>query len=455
MLGIIGLADKYHPTESDIPRYISARTSAAQLGDTENVLISTVQLSVKYHKHFDMTFNAKQNPPLHVAAYEGNLTAVKRCIEVEGCDPLQLNERGYTALHVATYAGYLNIIKYLVEDQGVNPAFCSESDSLTPLHIAVVNINLPLVKYFVGLQQIDPLCLDGLAMSPLHYACETGNLEIVKYLIDEAQMHEPIETFINIKCLQTGDSLVHSAASSGNLDVVKFLTETCNASPYTPNLIGDTPVHAAASRGHTEIVKFLTIDKKCDPKIKNSLGCTALHCASTYGTVEFLLTKFEGLGDLVDNNNCTPLHQAVLSGDLDVVKLLTLHNPASAVSRDKDGNTPLHYAAPSEINVYHSLDPDLFVATRSVKDQCAIIEFLTLERKCDPTCKNNDGKTPLHLAALYGCLPVVKLLISNLKCDPNALDVDGAMPIHLACQGGYTNVVRYLLNISVSVTSQL
>ena len=338
MLGNIGLTDKYHPTESDIPRYISARTSAVQHGDAENVFISSVQLLEKYRKHFDMTFNAKQNPPLHVAACEGNLTVVKRCIEVEGCDPLQLNERGYTALHVATYAGYLNIIKYRVEDQGVNPAFCSESVSLTPLHIAVANINLPLVKYFVGSRQIDPLCLDGIAVTPLHYACMTGNLEIVKYLIDEAQMHQPIETVINIKFIQSGDSLVHCAASSGNLDVVKLLTETCNAIPYTPNLLGDTPLHAAASRGYTEIVKFLTIDKKCDLKIKNSIGCTALHCASTYGTVEFLLTKFEGLGDLVDNNNCTLLHQAVLSGDLDVVKLLTLHNPASAVSRDKDGN---------------------------------------------------------------------------------------------------------------------
>ena len=75
---MLGIEDKYHPTESDIPGIISAHTSAVQHGDMENVFISNSQLSEEYRKLFNMTFNAKQNPPLHVAAYEGNLAAVKR-----------------------------------------------------------------------------------------------------------------------------------------------------------------------------------------------------------------------------------------------------------------------------------------------------------------------------------------------------------------------------------------
>ena len=328
VLGIAG-PDEYQPTESIVLEHISATFLGVQHEDLNNILGSLRNFEEKCDEYSAMEFD---NPPLHVAAYEGNLTAVQRCIEVEGCDPLQLNERGDTVLHIATLARRLNVIKYLVEDRRLSAAIVTESAvGITPLKIAILKNDLSLVKCFVGSGQVDPLCLDGQKLTPLHYACTTGNLKIVEYLIDEARKVEPIESVVNIVSPFDGNSLLHYAALSGNLDIVKLLAECYHSSPNACNKVGLTPVHTAvlsgqlnvvqyltdvwgcdtfsipnhfegnalhiaASRGHTDIVKFLTIDKKCDPTLKNSsaAGSTVLHLAAGKGfleIVEFLLEK--------------------------------------------------------------------------------------------------------------------------------------------------------------------
>ena len=43
--------------------------------------------------------------------------------------------------------------------------------------------------------------------------------------------------------------------------------------------------------------------------------------------------------------------------------------------------------------------------------------------------KDNDGKTPLHLAAVYGHKDVAELLLAN-KAEVNAKDNDGDTPLH-------------------------
>ena len=431
-------------------------------------IVSMSNFHANCDKHLPMEFNTKHNSPLLVAAYEGNLTAVKRCIEVEGCDPMQLNEHGYTALHIATHAGRLNVIKYLVEEVGLSAAIVFESKvGWTPLHIAIMTDNVPLVKYFFSSGHIDPMYLDGVKQTPLHYACGIGNLILVEYLINEAQKHQSIESVVNI---QTPDnsSLLHFAALSGSLEVVKLLTEKFNVSPNKRNTmcnsIGNTPLHFAASRGHTDVVRFLTINKKCDPAIKTSnyLGRTALHLAAQFGflsTVEFLIKYFKGLGELVDSNKWTPLHYAVQSGNLAVVKLLTLNNPASIVSRDKYGNTPLHLAAIDERSTLSKTmdlkpfdDSQFFNVTE--KNQLAIIKFLTIEKQCNPMCKNMLGLTPLDLAISFSGQSIVEFLTSVSQCDPLWKDNE-AMPINSARYLMKAGNTKYTSTLPIACSSPL
>ena len=450
--------DEYQPTENKIIKHVSAHSLAVRDGDSMKAMVSMSNFLANRDKHLSMEFNTKHNPPLHVAAYEGNLTAVKRCIEVEGCDPMQLNEHGCTALHIATRYRHLNVIKYLVEEVGLSAAIVLESKvGYSPLHFAIMTENVPLVKYFFNSVQIDPMYLDGVKQTPLHYACRVGNLIIVEYLINEAQKYQSIESVVNI---QTPDntSLLHFAALSGSLEVVKLLTEKFDVSPNKRNTMcnsrGHTPLHFAASRGHTDIVRFLTINKKCDPAIKTSnyLGYTALHLAAQYGflsTVEFLIKHFKGLGELVDSNKWTPLHHAVHSGNLAVIKLLTLNNPASIFSRDKCGDTPLHVATLDVRSIHSKMDLKPFDSSHNTeKDQLAIIKFLTVERQCNPMCKNILGDTPLHNAAMSTYLQVVTFLINQLHCDPTITNETGQTPLDCATLYGRKNIVEFLTSLS-------
>jgi len=73
------------------------------------------------------------------------------------------------------------------------------------------------------------------------------------------------------------------------------------------------------------------------------------------------------------------------------------------------------------------------------------VERLVVDCGVDPNIQNNDGITPLHLAAGNGRLEVVKLLLEH-GADPNVQDHDGRTPLHFAVEGCYVDVVRVLLD---------
>ena len=101
---------------------------------------------------------------------------------------------------------------------------------------------------------------------------------------------------------------------------------------------------------------------------------------------------------------------AVEANDLKRVKTLLNHNPQLAVSRDRRGDTPLHWAA---------------------EWGCADVAELLVERKADVNAKDKTGWTPLHYAASFGHRNVAELLLTN-KADVNAKDTSGHTPLHYA-----------------------
>uniref|UniRef100_A0A0F7ZCG5 Ankyrin repeat domain-containing protein 27 n=2 Tax=Crotalus adamanteus TaxID=8729 RepID=A0A0F7ZCG5_CROAD len=70
-----------------------------------------------------------------------------------------------------------------------------------------------------------------------------------------------------------------------------------------------------------------------------------------------------------------------------------------------------------------------------------------------PFSRDDQGFTPLHVAAIYGQASLIDLLVSK-GAVVNATDYHGSTPLHLACQKGYQNVTLLLLHYKSSTEAQ-
>ncbi len=122
----------------------------------------------------------------------------------------------------------------------------------------------------------------------------------------------------------------------------------------------------------------------------------------------------------VKNNNkgFTPLHEAAISGHLNVVKKL-IEKGAKVYDKNNYGLTPLELAN----NKNNAEIVNLFVCYKdkhhytllhhAAKDNNANLVDLLLDRGSDVNAKGSFDNTPLYLAAINGHLNVVEKLIEK------------------------------------------
>ena len=123
-----------------------------------------------------------------------------------------------------------------------------------------------------------------------------------------------------------------------------------------------------------------------------------------------------------DDYGLTPLHRAVVKGDIELVKSL-LEKGAEVDSTDNAGRTPLHYAAGAS---FGSANPQV----RTVD----MVQCL-LDNRANVNVQDNIGWTPLHYAAFTRnrtlvSLPIVSLLIDR-EANPSLVDIRGYTPYSL------------------------
>jgi ankyrin repeat protein len=138
---------------------------------------------------------------------------------------------------------------------------------------------------------------------------------------------------------------------------------------------------------------------------------------------------------------------AILDGDLPRLMRLLGADPALAQRRDKQGFSPLMLALErrrqdmADALTQASLNLDLFEA--ATLGQAWRLEQLL---KADPMlamAANADGRSALHLAALFGHADAAALLLKR-GAPKRIRDKDGLTPLDLALRGGHAAVVELL-----------
>ncbi len=181
-------------------------------------------------------------------------------------------------------------------------------------------------------------------------------------------------------------------------------------------------------------MKYLT-------ELKGQNNNTILHLFSTYGLLdESFIKKFIlNNGKINEQNNTgeTILHMSILNGYSRQTELL-INSKSDITIRNKEKDTPLHWAILAHNNS-EVLDQD----TNEPRNNCEIIKKLINKKTIN--AQDNDGNTPLHLAAYLGHLDLVSILI-KAKCDINIKNHNGKTPLHYAAINNHKDIVQKLVD---------
>lgn len=166
-----------------------------------------------------------------------------------------------------------------------------------------------------------------------------------------------------------------------------------------------------------------------NPYSTDNDGRTPLHIAAASGDTVFFNELIERYGNpsfnVTDVHQWTPLHFAAACRSKGVAALL-LDNGANPYSTDNDGRTPLHIAAASGNKEFFD-------------------EFIKLYSNLNFNVADVHKWTPLHFAAASGSEGVAATLLDN-GADPIASASDGWTPLHIAVASGSKEVAATLLD---------
>eukprot|EP01113_Clastostelium_recurvatum_P015037 TRINITY_DN1829_c0_g1_i3.p1 TRINITY_DN1829_c0_g1~~TRINITY_DN1829_c0_g1_i3.p1 ORF type:complete len:1038 (-),score=259.17 TRINITY_DN1829_c0_g1_i3:84-3197(-) len=287
---------------------------------------------------------------------------------------------------------------------------------------------------------------DVRGLAPLHYAAALGQRSILEYAL--AHGADPNIPSASRSSSSQGNTPLHWAVLHRHYDIVISLLRH-GAHPIVQNMRGDTPLHwavglsnAADDGSNMRFVSALHEAAPAASNMCNSDGCTPLHIAAGCGAglVLSYLVQHGGFTYAEDDEGDTPLHVAVREESEAAVKVLVeqVSSPPPLTHPNEDGESPLHIAAALGYN--------------------SILSILMSHNGANLEVRDSLGWTPVHHAAAAGHASTVALILERVASQspsdssPNSFvrylrsrDLEGQTPLHLAALGGHEEAAWNLI----------
>ncbi|XP_078315747.1 poly [ADP-ribose] polymerase tankyrase-like isoform X2 [Crassostrea virginica] len=269
---------------------------------------------------------------------------------------------------------------------------------------------------------------------------------------------------------------MHCACINPN---AKYLEKLLSVEPdYTiEDKYGRKPIHFAAACQGTAPLELL-LKKGASPNDVTKRKVTPLHSACIAGrskNAEILLQKAKSInsddpltskwGEGGVNRptweSICPIHMAVQNGDLDLLNVLIKHgaNVNKQLSAGKDKLTPLMLAAAyGHLDIARRLVQagatvellDKFkrsALTHAVMNGNANVASYLLYLGSDPNRVDSSGNSLVHYAAAYGWYFVLKMLVNEGGAKPNMANDWQLTPVGVAYLKGHMGLVDFLLKM--------
>uniref|UniRef100_A0A8C6L2I1 Ankyrin repeat domain 44 n=1 Tax=Nothobranchius furzeri TaxID=105023 RepID=A0A8C6L2I1_NOTFU len=417
--------------------------------------------------------------PLHAAAARGEITVVKHLLNLAIDEP---NAFGNTALHVACFNGQDAVVSELI-DYGANVSQ-SNNKGFTPLHFAAASTHGALCLEFLVNNGADVNVQSRDGKSPLHMTAVHGRFTRSQTLIQNGgeidSMDKDGNTPLHVAARYGHELLINTLITSGADCTRRGIHGMFPLHLAALNAHSDCCRKLLSSGRRFSIMcndSVLSAGFQIDTP--DSLGRTCLHAAAAGGNVDCvkLLLSSGGEHNKADKCGRTPLHYAAASRHYQCLETLVACG-TDINATDQWGRSALHYAAASDLD--RSVPPHLASpAWRSCQSEfclhCRCLEFL-LQSGATASLKDKQGYSPVHYAAAFGhrhCLELVsslththththtphvkiELVLSALEVllqgqrEVDQGDEAGRTPLALAALRGHTDCVHTLLSQGAS-----
>ena len=265
------------------------------------------------------------------------------CIEVFSVT----DDNDWSLLHAASANGHSHVVSFILQSIQDLP----ESAALHIINFVSNGHSALLLSAVNGFDDISSMllregaeiaCTSSRDRNSLYHFCRTNQLQAAKTLLAIHGAHK----FLSLASASdtNGYTSLHAAALMGNYDICDLLLRV--KVPQTLSRDQSSPLHVA-----------------CRYKQQSSPHIAAL-------TVKTLLPSSSAYLTSADYFGSTPLHIAVVSNQLDIVRALLYHYPIeSYIAQDNDGMHPIHISAQQ---IYHysqdktSLLPDALLIFQSL-----------------------------------------------------------------------------------------
>ncbi|XP_042524058.1 ankyrin repeat domain-containing protein 27 isoform X2 [Dipodomys spectabilis] len=398
----------------------------------------------------------------HIAS--GNQKEVEKLLSQQDCDRDVIQKM----CHPLCFCDDCEkLVSGRMNDPSVVTPFSRDDSGYTPLHMAALCGQASLVDLLVS-KGAAVNATDYHGATPLHLACQKGYQSVTLLLL-----HYKASTDIQDN---NGHTPLHLACTHGHEDCVKALVyydaQSCRLD--ISNEKGDTPLHIAARWGYQGIIETL-LQNGAPTDVQNRMKETPLQCAlnakilSVMQAHQLPSDRRPTLGEVPSQSPQRSMDSVSQDSSTSSFSSALVSSRQEEAKKDfREVEKLLRAVADGDLEMVRYLlewtEEDLDEADDAVG--VAGVEFchpLCQCPKCAPAQKklakvpasglgvnvtNQDGASPLHVAALHGRADLVLLLLKH-GASPSARDKAQATPLHLACRKGHFEVVKCLLDSNV------